>query len=158
MLVRAVAFDMGGVLEVPTNGYAGELNTGLADSFQRLRPRYRTAILSNAAAGGRREEDRRYVPSCYWRRWSQAEPEGEACHDDCLPCRQAAGAARQMGEYGPAGWLDQVTGLLLGSRRHGGKGRPGRPTLADRGLGLRSPAGRYQLAKRGQRPGQPPAD
>jgi epoxide hydrolase-like predicted phosphatase len=40
--------------------YVGELNSELADYFQRLRPRYRTAILSNAAAGGRREEDRRY--------------------------------------------------------------------------------------------------
>jgi epoxide hydrolase-like predicted phosphatase len=40
--------------------YVGELNTEMADYFQRLRPRYRTAILSNAAAGGRREEDRRY--------------------------------------------------------------------------------------------------
>ena len=40
--------------------YVGELNTDMADYFRRLRPRYRTAILSNAAAGGRREEDRRY--------------------------------------------------------------------------------------------------
>jgi epoxide hydrolase-like predicted phosphatase len=32
----------------------------MADYFQRLRPRYGTAILSNAAAGGRREEERRY--------------------------------------------------------------------------------------------------
>ena len=40
--------------------YVGELNTEMADYFQRLRPRYRTAILSNAAAGGRREEERRY--------------------------------------------------------------------------------------------------
>jgi epoxide hydrolase-like predicted phosphatase len=40
--------------------YVGELNTELADYFQRLRPRYRTAILSNAAAGGHREEERRY--------------------------------------------------------------------------------------------------
>jgi epoxide hydrolase-like predicted phosphatase len=40
--------------------YVGELNTELADYFQRLRPRYRTALLSNAAAGGRREEERRY--------------------------------------------------------------------------------------------------
>lgn len=40
--------------------YLGELNTEMADYFQRLRPRYRTAILSNAAAGGRREEERRY--------------------------------------------------------------------------------------------------
>ena len=38
----------------------GELNTELADYFQGLRPRYRTALLSNAAAGGRREEERRY--------------------------------------------------------------------------------------------------
>jgi epoxide hydrolase-like predicted phosphatase len=40
--------------------YVGELNTDLAGYFQRLRPRYRTAILSNAAAGGRREEQVRY--------------------------------------------------------------------------------------------------
>jgi epoxide hydrolase-like predicted phosphatase len=40
--------------------YVGDLNTEMADYFQRLRPRYRTAILSNAAAGGRHEEDRRY--------------------------------------------------------------------------------------------------
>ena len=39
--------------------YVGELNTEMAQYFQRLRPRYRTAILSNAAAGGRREEERR---------------------------------------------------------------------------------------------------
>jgi epoxide hydrolase-like predicted phosphatase len=40
--------------------YVGELNAEMADYFQRLRPHYRTAILSNAAAGGRREEERRY--------------------------------------------------------------------------------------------------
>jgi epoxide hydrolase-like predicted phosphatase len=40
--------------------YVGELNTEMADYCQRLRPRYRTAILSNAAAGGRREEERRH--------------------------------------------------------------------------------------------------
>jgi FMN phosphatase YigB (HAD superfamily) len=40
--------------------YVGELNTEMADYFQHLRLRYRTAILSNAAAGGRREEERRY--------------------------------------------------------------------------------------------------
>jgi epoxide hydrolase-like predicted phosphatase len=40
--------------------YVGELNAEMADYFQRLRPRYRTAILSNAAAGGRREEQARY--------------------------------------------------------------------------------------------------
>jgi epoxide hydrolase-like predicted phosphatase len=40
--------------------YSGELNTEMADYFQRLRPRYRTAILSNAAGGGRRKEERRY--------------------------------------------------------------------------------------------------
>jgi epoxide hydrolase-like predicted phosphatase len=40
--------------------YVGELNTELAGYFRRLRPRYRTAILSNAAAGGRREEERRH--------------------------------------------------------------------------------------------------
>jgi epoxide hydrolase-like predicted phosphatase len=40
--------------------YVGELNTEMADYFQHLRLRYRTAILSNAAEGGRREEERRY--------------------------------------------------------------------------------------------------
>jgi len=40
--------------------YAGELNTELAGYFRRLRPRYRTAILSNGSAGGRREEEARY--------------------------------------------------------------------------------------------------
>jgi epoxide hydrolase-like predicted phosphatase len=40
--------------------YVGELNTGMAAYFQGLRPRYRTAILSNGAEGGRREEERRY--------------------------------------------------------------------------------------------------
>jgi epoxide hydrolase-like predicted phosphatase len=40
--------------------YVGELNSTMAAYFQRLRPRYRTAILSNAAEGGRREEERRY--------------------------------------------------------------------------------------------------
>jgi epoxide hydrolase-like predicted phosphatase len=40
--------------------YVGELNTETADYFRRLRPRYRTAIPSNAAEGGRREENRRY--------------------------------------------------------------------------------------------------
>ena len=40
--------------------YAGDLNVEMADYFQRLRPRYRTAILSNAAAGGRRQEQVRY--------------------------------------------------------------------------------------------------
>jgi putative hydrolase of the HAD superfamily len=40
--------------------YVGELNAEMVDYFRRLRPRYRTAILSNAAAGGRREEQARY--------------------------------------------------------------------------------------------------
>lgn len=48
-------------LDRPTTGellgdlwdwYVGELNAGMAEFFRRLRPRYRTAILSNAAAGG----------------------------------------------------------------------------------------------------------
>jgi epoxide hydrolase-like predicted phosphatase len=56
-------------LDRPTTGellgdlwdwYVGELNTEMAEFFRRLRPRYRTAILSNAAAGGRREEQTRY--------------------------------------------------------------------------------------------------
>jgi FMN phosphatase YigB (HAD superfamily) len=40
--------------------YVGELNAEMTDYFRRLRPRYRTAILSDAAAGGRREEQARY--------------------------------------------------------------------------------------------------
>lgn len=40
--------------------YAGELNAEVADFFRSLRPRYRTAILSNAAAGGQRLEEARY--------------------------------------------------------------------------------------------------
>ena len=40
--------------------YVGELNAEMVDYFRRLRPRYQTAILSNAAAGGRREEQARY--------------------------------------------------------------------------------------------------
>jgi epoxide hydrolase-like predicted phosphatase len=40
--------------------YVGELNAEMTDYFRRLRPRYRTAILSTAAAGGRREEQARY--------------------------------------------------------------------------------------------------
>ncbi len=38
----------------------GELNTEMTAYFQSLRPRYRTGILSNGAAGGRREEEARY--------------------------------------------------------------------------------------------------
>ena len=40
--------------------YAGPLNTEVVDYFRTLRPRYRTGILSNAAAGGVRREDARY--------------------------------------------------------------------------------------------------
>jgi epoxide hydrolase-like predicted phosphatase len=50
----------GELLEDLWDWYVGELNTEVTDYFQSLRPRYRTAILSNAAAGGRREEQARY--------------------------------------------------------------------------------------------------
>jgi epoxide hydrolase-like predicted phosphatase len=40
--------------------YAGPLNAEVADYFRSLRPRWRTAILSNAAAGGVRREEERY--------------------------------------------------------------------------------------------------
>jgi putative hydrolase of the HAD superfamily len=40
--------------------YAGPLNTELTEYFRGLRPRYLTAILSNAAAGGVRREERLY--------------------------------------------------------------------------------------------------
>lgn len=40
--------------------YAGPLNTEVVDYFRSLRPRYRTGILSNAAAGGVRREEARY--------------------------------------------------------------------------------------------------
>ena len=40
--------------------YVGEPNTEMIGYFRGLRPRCRTAILSNAAAGGRRQEQARY--------------------------------------------------------------------------------------------------
>jgi len=40
--------------------YCGELDTELTDYAGSLRPRYRTAILSNSADGARREEQARY--------------------------------------------------------------------------------------------------
>jgi putative hydrolase of the HAD superfamily len=40
--------------------YLGTLNTELAAYFASLRPRYRTAILSNSFAGARRQEQERY--------------------------------------------------------------------------------------------------
>jgi epoxide hydrolase-like predicted phosphatase len=42
------------------NEYLGELNVALATYFASLRPRYRTAILSNSFAGARRQEQERY--------------------------------------------------------------------------------------------------
>jgi epoxide hydrolase-like predicted phosphatase len=40
--------------------YCGQLNAELADYFANLRPRYRTALLSNSFVGARREEQERY--------------------------------------------------------------------------------------------------
>jgi len=40
--------------------YCGDLDTDLVAFVRGLRPRYRTAILSNSADGARREEERRY--------------------------------------------------------------------------------------------------
>lgn len=40
--------------------YCGHLNVPMADFFRSLRPRYRTAILSNSFVGARREEQQRY--------------------------------------------------------------------------------------------------
>jgi putative hydrolase of the HAD superfamily len=40
--------------------YCGTLNTKLAEYFSALRPRYRTALLSNSWVGARREEDSRF--------------------------------------------------------------------------------------------------
>lgn len=40
--------------------YCGRLNVPLANYFRSLRPRYRTAILSNSFVGARREEQRRH--------------------------------------------------------------------------------------------------
>lgn len=42
------------------DGYCGELDVELRDFCAALRPRYRTALLSNSADGARREEQRRY--------------------------------------------------------------------------------------------------
>jgi epoxide hydrolase-like predicted phosphatase len=73
MQVRAVVFDIGGVLEdTPATGTAGTwearlrlrpggtLNTELAIYFGGLRPRYRTALLSNSFVGARQREQERY--------------------------------------------------------------------------------------------------
>jgi putative hydrolase of the HAD superfamily len=40
--------------------YCGQLNAELAEYFADLRPRYRTALLSNSFVGARREEQERY--------------------------------------------------------------------------------------------------
>jgi epoxide hydrolase-like predicted phosphatase len=40
--------------------YCGHLNVPMADFFRSLRPRYKTAILSNSFVGARREEQQRY--------------------------------------------------------------------------------------------------
>ncbi|GCE12439.1 HAD family hydrolase [Tengunoibacter tsumagoiensis] len=40
--------------------YCGRLNEPMADLFRSLRPRYKTAILSNSFVGARREEQQRY--------------------------------------------------------------------------------------------------
>jgi putative hydrolase of the HAD superfamily len=40
--------------------YMGELNVALADYFRNLRPRYRTALLSNSGVGAREQEEARF--------------------------------------------------------------------------------------------------
>src|SRR5580692_6404451 len=89
MPIRAVVFDIGGVLELTEPGsleriweprlglgldagqlrafladlwteYLGTLNTGLAGYFASLRPRYRTGIISNSFVGARQREQQRY--------------------------------------------------------------------------------------------------
>jgi hypothetical protein len=90
--------------------------------------------------GTRRARPARTNRAPVWRRWSQAQPEGESVQDDHLPRWQAAGAARQGGASVAAGE------------------RPPRPPDGGRrGLGPPSPAGRYRPADRDQRPGQPAA-
>ena len=51
---------LGELLDDLWDWYAGPLNTELTEYFRGLRPRYLTAILSNAAAGGVRREERLY--------------------------------------------------------------------------------------------------
>jgi hypothetical protein len=78
--------------------------------------------------------------------------------DDHRPRWQAAtGGAAGGAEYGPAGWPDGWTGFRWGVAVAAGRAAPAARRWQT-GLGLRSPAGRYQPAERGQRPGQPPAD
>jgi epoxide hydrolase-like predicted phosphatase len=64
MSIRAVVFDIGGVLEItPRTGwdeYLGTLNVELATYFASLRPRYRTAIISNSFVGAREKEQAYY--------------------------------------------------------------------------------------------------
>lgn len=72
MSIRAVVFDIGGVLEItPDLGVAGRweasfglapgtLNAELAAYFGSLRPRLQTAILSNSFVGAREREQAAY--------------------------------------------------------------------------------------------------
>ena len=60
---RALGLDRADVLALMDDlwaEYLGSLNEPLADYFARLRPRYRTAILSNSFVGAREREEARY--------------------------------------------------------------------------------------------------
>src|SRR5215475_9820515 len=68
MAVRAVVFDIGGVLEriddfeaALSNGWRARLAMSPEEFHAALRPRVRTAIVSNSADGARREELSRYA-------------------------------------------------------------------------------------------------
>jgi hypothetical protein len=85
--------------------------------------------------GTRRARPARTNRAPVWRRWSQAQPEGESVQDDHLPRWQAAGAARQGGASvaaerpprppdGGRRALDQPDGLLAGSAHRGWRGGP----------------------------------
>jgi epoxide hydrolase-like predicted phosphatase len=63
MYADALGLDDGQAAEMMAemwDGYCGELDRELRTFCADLRPRYRTAILSNSADGARREEQRRY--------------------------------------------------------------------------------------------------
>ena len=85
--------------------YVGELNTEMADYFRRLRPRYRTAILSNAAEGGRAR-----------RTAATASPPWPTC---------SSPPTRSDREAGPADLRDHLPAAGRPSERGGVPGRPG---------------------------------
>jgi HAD superfamily hydrolase (TIGR01509 family) len=96
--------------------YCGELDTELAAFAASLRPRYRTAILSNSADGARREENARYQfaesydPVLYSHEIGAAKPD-PACY--LLACQALDLAPGQVA------MVDDVPEFIAGARAVG---------------------------------------